>query len=64
MNSNWLRCLEAASAQWNKVPYNELAMSGGDVLKLTRLVDRHYDLADGEARRQVETFLRECQPRI
>jgi hypothetical protein len=60
----WLRCLEAASAEWNKIPYNDLAISGGDPRKLTRLVDKYYDLVDGEARRQVEAFLRECQPRI
>jgi hypothetical protein len=60
----WLRCLEAACTQWSRIPYNELALSGGDVRKLTRLVDRHYDLAEGEAQRQVTTFLRECQPRI
>lgn len=60
----WLRCLEAACAEWKKIPFNDLAMSGGDPRKLTRLVDKYYDLADGEARRQVEAFLRECQPRI
>jgi hypothetical protein len=60
----WLRCLEAASAEWSKIPYNDLAISGGDPRKLTRLVDKYYDLADGEARRQVEAFLRGCQPRI
>ena len=60
----WLRCLEAACVQWDRIPYNDLAISGGDPLKLTRLVNLHYELADGEARRQVDTFLRECQPRF
>lgn len=60
----WLRCLEGACSQWNKIPYNDLAMSGGNPRTLVRLVEKHYDLADGEAQRQVEAFLRECQPRI
>jgi hypothetical protein len=62
--TTWLRCLEAAASQWNKIPYNDLAISGGEPRRLTHLVDKHYDLADGEARRQVEAFLRECQPRF
>lgn len=60
----WLRCLEGASTQWSKIPYNDLAISGGEPRTLTRLVDKHYDLPEGEARRQVDAFLRGCQPRI
>lgn len=57
----WLRSLEAACAEWRAIPYNDLAISGGDPRRLTRLVNMHYDLADGEAWRQVEAFLGECR---
>ncbi|MDY6982914.1 MAG: hypothetical protein SV422_07485 [Pseudomonadota bacterium] len=60
----WLRCVEAAHTEWSKVPYNDLALSGGDARKLVMLLEKHYDLADGEAWRKVEAFLRQCQPRI
>lgn len=59
----WLRCLEAASNEWHAIPYNDLAVSGGDPRKLMRLIHMHYDLPDSEVRRQVEIFLRECQAR-
>lgn len=62
--ATWLRCVEAAHSEWNKIPYNDLALSGGDARKLVVLLERHYELADGEAWRKVEAFLRQCQPRI
>ena len=60
----WLRCVEAAHGEWSRIPYNDLALSGGDARKLVVLLERHYELADGEAWRKVEAFLRQCQPRI
>ena len=60
----WLRCTEAAHMEWNKIPYNELALSGGDPRKLIVLLEKYYELADGEAWRKVDAFLRQCQPRI
>ncbi|MGV3591363.1 MAG: hypothetical protein ACO1PZ_06710 [Gammaproteobacteria bacterium] len=60
----WLRCVEAAHNEWREIPYNDLALSGGDARKLVVLLERHYELADGEAWRKVEAFLRQCQPRI
>ena len=59
----WLRCVEAAHREWDKIPYNDLALSGGDRRKLIALLEMHYDLADGEAPRKVDAFLRQCQPR-
>lgn len=60
----WLRCVEAAHAEWSQISYNDLALSGGDPRKLVTLLERHYDLADGEAWRKVEAFLKQCQPRL
>ena len=62
--ATWLRCVEAAHAEWERISYNDLALSGGDPRKLVTLLERHYDLADGEAWRKVEAFLRQCQPRV
>ena len=59
----WLRCVEAAHNEWNRIPYNDLALSGGDPRKLVALLERHYELADGEAWRKVDSFLRQCLPR-
>jgi hypothetical protein len=58
--SIWLRCVDAARSEWSKVPYNDLAQTGGDPQKLVALLLRHYELTERDARRQVEAFLMQC----
>ena len=58
--SAWLRCVDAACTTWKRLPYNDLAQTGGDAHKLVALLKLHYELSERDARHQAKDFLAQC----
>lgn len=55
--SGWNSHLKAAKNTWNKLNEDEILKSGGDLKKLSALIQQRYSISIADAEKQVHEFL-------